>query len=135
MISGTSNKSLFTGPCPSFSSPFYFKKYKKIRNHLRNILSFHISTFWNSKLLTFVDPLDPIFFVSHCRNSPQKILTINRIWGVFSWDNFGQPIILTKWEIISKSKWNQKCFSKSHLSFVHEIGMLWNLDMFGKSDF
>ena len=38
------------------------RQLEKIANHFRNILSFHISTFWNSKMLTFLDPLDPPSF-------------------------------------------------------------------------
>ena len=57
---------------------------------------------------------------------PENIMT-NRLLGIFPWNNFKRSIILTKWEIISKSQWNQKYFSKSHLSFVYEPGMWWNV--------
>ena len=85
-------------------------------------LSFHISTFWNSKILTFLDPLDPIFFASYFDiYPPNKKRMINRIWGVFSWNNLGQPIILAKFKII-KLLMKSEIFSRSmdHLCLNQE---------------
>ena len=90
---------------------------EQIGNHFRNILSWHISTFWNSMFLTFFGPIKP----------PKK-LNSYRLWKSFSWNSSWQPIILTKWEIISKSEWKQNIFEKYALC-VHEPGMWWNLDI------
>ena len=49
---------------------------------------------------------------------PEKNLMTNRFFCVFGWKNSKSSIILTKWKVISKSQWNQKYFSKSHLWFV-----------------
>ena len=57
----------------------------------------------------------PIFLYHVSGIAQQKIKASNLIFGVFRWNNFKSSIILTKSEIISKSQWNQKYFSKSHL--------------------
>ena len=44
---------------PVFIMEILQKIQEKYGNHFRNLLSFHISTFWNSKCLTFLGPINP----------------------------------------------------------------------------
>ena len=61
-----------------------FKNIRKIGNHLRNILFFHNSTFWNSKISTCFGPLNPpIFFVSYFRNCPKNRIIEADFWVFF----------------------------------------------------
>ena len=69
-------------PHPSYLSPKYFKKYKKIWKHFRKILSFHIWTFWKSRFLTFMDPPNPWFYFLISR-SHQKRSSFRRVCRFF----------------------------------------------------
>ena len=113
MILGTSNNFTFYGSWPLLFMTILLQKIQeKIWNHLRKSLSFHNSTFWNSKILTFFGPI----------NLPQKIASSKRIFGVFPLNNFRSSIILTKWKII------RNIFQRATYG-LYEPGMLWNLDI------
>ena len=115
----TSTIFTFYGPDPSFSSPFYFNKYKKKKeSSQKQIISSYLN-FLEFQRFDILGHIRPNIFVSYFRNYSPQILMPNCFLGVFPWNNLWQPIILTKWKIISKSWWNQKYF----LAILDDLSM------------
>ena len=76
-ILGTSKIFTFYGSWPLLFMTILLQKIQeKIGNHLRKSLSFHNSTFWNSKILTFFGPI----------NLPQKNRVIEADFWCFSFE-------------------------------------------------
>ena len=116
MISGISKMFTFYGSWLPVFIMKYFNTYKKnMESSQKLILCSYLNVLELQKFDIFGPIRPPYFCIIFWHLLPKTLRMINRFLGVFSWNNSGQPIILTKWEIISKSYWNQKYFSKSHL--------------------
>ena len=127
---------------------FLQKNTRKSWNHLRNILSFHISTFWNSKILTFLD-LSTHIFVSYFRNSPPQKCSIPIDFGIVlhgiildthyfdKMQNHKQ--ILMKSEICSRSVdhlcLNQECDGILNFLANSPLKFAWIIGIYGKPFF
>ena len=72
MISGTSKIFAFYGPLSLLFITILLQKNKKKGNHLRKILSSHISTFWTSMNLWFLERQAP-------KKSPNKMLKVSNV--------------------------------------------------------
>ena len=120
-------------------APYYHqnmsKHTRKTWNHIRNILSFHISTFWKSMILTFFDTtgrqaIDMYLFLIlgfPLRNSSSPIV----FNGIFQ-NTFGICFAL-KCTNISKSQGIKHIF-KEYRQFVYNFGSSWILSIFAKSN-
>ena len=130
--SGNFPKFLFVGPVVGPGFPYfswkYFKKYKKtnIFSHLNFLELQHFDIFWTYQA--------PIFFVSYSRNSPQQILPITWIWGVFHGIILDNPLFWKNAKSEANPNEIRNIFKKCG-PFVPEPGMWWNLDIFGKFAF
>ena len=117
----------FYGPLPLLFITILLQKIQdKIGNHLRNMSSFHISTFWNSTFLTFCGPISPHIFVSYFRDSPICFFQFLSFLEEF----FMEQLLTTHYfdKVENHRKISMKPEkSKSHLSFVYEPGMWWNV--------
>ena len=121
--SGNFRKFRFFGPVVDHWTPYfswiYFKKYKKNTGTSLENMDFGYLNFLEFQIFAiFWTSYPPHIFCIIFEELPEKIASSKRILGVFPLNNSKSSIILTKWKIISKSQWNQKYFSKSHLWFV-----------------
>ena len=108
--------------------------------HFRNLLFVHILTFWNSKILILLTlPYTNIFWIVRVLFwgfPPNETLHLRAFTMYFSKMRFGmcwKAHYFDKMKTINKSEWIKNS-SKKYGSFINDAGMLWNLDILGKSN-
>ena len=116
--------SLFTGPDSPYLSCKYLKRYKKNQDHFRNILSFHISTFWNSNCLTFLDLSPPIFLCIIFQEFPPNKIFLPSCLEEFFMEQFWTAHYFDKMQNHKQIRMKSEIFSRSvdHLCLNQECG-------------